>query len=114
MTKRTSLEEVFNLPPARIEEIEEGMDEIQDYTTEQMNDIMDRADKIDAALPQVKGLDATACALFNRMVTLTAPISGKYKLMPTPWRIDRLLIYYPQHHSLPPEQMKVINSSSQP
>lgn len=58
MTKRTSLEEVFNLPPARIEEIEEGMDEIQDYTTEQMNDIMDRADKIDAALPQVKGLDA--------------------------------------------------------
>lgn len=56
MTKK--LEEVFNLPPMDLpENIEEDVEEITGYTEEEMHQIMERADKIDAALPQVSGLD---------------------------------------------------------
>jgi hypothetical protein len=60
MTKK--LEEVFNLPsmeslktPKIEEEIE---DEDNEYTIEEIHQIMERADKIDNALPQVAGLDS--------------------------------------------------------
>ena len=60
MTKK--LEEVFNLPsmgslktPKIEEEIE---DDDNEYTIEEMHQIMERADKIDNALPQVAGLDS--------------------------------------------------------
>jgi hypothetical protein len=56
MTKK--LEETFNLPPMDIPEIEDiSMEEIQSYSEDEMHEIMERADKIDAALPQVSGLD---------------------------------------------------------
>lgn len=57
MTKRTPLEEVFDLPAMR--DLEDQIDNHDDeeYTTEEMYAIMERADKIDAALPQVSGLD---------------------------------------------------------
>jgi hypothetical protein len=53
MTKK--LEEVFNLPPMDLPEDLE--DEIDNYTPEEINALMAQADKIDAALPQVSGLD---------------------------------------------------------
>lgn len=56
MTKR--LEEVFNLPPMDLPETtEEDIAEVTGYTEDEMHEIMERADKIDAALPQVTGLD---------------------------------------------------------
>lgn len=56
MTRK--LEEFFNLPAMNLPEIDDkDLEEIVDYTTEAMNQIMERADKIDAALPQVSGLD---------------------------------------------------------
>jgi hypothetical protein len=56
MTRK--LEEFFNLPAMNLPEIDdEDLEEIAEYTTEAMNHIMARADKIDAALPQVSGLD---------------------------------------------------------
>jgi hypothetical protein len=51
------LEEVFNLPPMRTPDIPEIEDE-DEYTIDEMHQIMERADKIDAALPQVMGLDS--------------------------------------------------------
>jgi hypothetical protein len=59
MTKRTKLEETFNLPPMDLPKFEddEDLEEIQSYSEQEMYDIMERADKIDAALPQVSGLD---------------------------------------------------------
>ena len=57
MTRK--LEETFNLPPMDLPEIDE--DEVEEvtngYTAEQMHQIIERADKIDAALPQVSGLE---------------------------------------------------------
>jgi hypothetical protein len=56
MTKK--LEEVFNLPSMQLPEIEvDDIEEVQGYTTDEMMQLMARADKIDAALPQVAGLD---------------------------------------------------------
>lgn len=56
MTKK--LEETFNLPPMDLPEIEdEDLEEVGGYTVDQIHQIMERADKIDAALPQVSGLD---------------------------------------------------------
>ena len=58
MTKK--LEETFRLPPMDIPEInedEDNVEEVLQYTQEDMHQIMERADKIDAALPQVSGLD---------------------------------------------------------
>lgn len=56
MTKK--LEETFNLPPMDLPETtDEDVEEITGYTEEEMHQIMERADKIDAALPQVSGLD---------------------------------------------------------
>ena len=57
MTKK--LEETFNLPPmnATIDDIEEENSEVQLYNQDEMRDIIERADKIDAALPQISGLD---------------------------------------------------------
>ena len=56
MTKK--LEETFNLPPMDLPETsEEDIDEVTGYTRDEMNAIMEKADKIDAALPQVSGLD---------------------------------------------------------
>lgn len=58
MTKRSKLEETFNLPPMDLPEIiEENEDEVSEYTLDQINEIMEKADKIDAALPQVSGLE---------------------------------------------------------
>jgi hypothetical protein len=57
MTKK--LEETFNLPPMDLPEVkDEDVAEIEGYTAEEINAIMERADKIDAALPQVSGLDS--------------------------------------------------------
>lgn len=53
MTRK--LEETFNLPPMELPEAEEI--ENEDYTDEEMNALIATADKIDAALPQVSGLD---------------------------------------------------------
>lgn len=59
MVKRTKLEETFNLPPMNLPEIEDDVVvEIESYTPDEMHQIMERADKIDAALPQVSGLDS--------------------------------------------------------
>lgn len=56
--KQTRLEETFNLPAMNLPEVlDEEIEEVEGYTVEEMNAIMDRADKIDAALPQVSGLD---------------------------------------------------------
>lgn len=56
MTKK--LESVFNLPPMNLPEIQDtDLEEIEGYTAEEIHSIMERADKIDAALPQVSGLD---------------------------------------------------------
>lgn len=56
MTKK--LEETFNLPPMNLPDIQDDdLEEIQAYSEEEMYEIMERADKIDAALPQVSGLD---------------------------------------------------------
>ncbi len=56
MTRK--LEDTFNLPPMDLPEInQDEVDEISLYTPADMNQIMERADKIDAALPQVSGLD---------------------------------------------------------
>lgn len=56
MTKK--LEETFNLPPMDLPDIkDEDLGEVEGYTAEEMHAIMERADKIDAALPQVSGLD---------------------------------------------------------
>lgn len=50
--------ETFNLPPMDLPEVEdEDLEEIEGYTEEEIHAIMERADKIDAALPQVSGLD---------------------------------------------------------
>lgn len=58
MTKRTKLEETFNLPPMDLPEVkDEEVEEIGHYTQDDINQIMERADKIDSALPQVSGLD---------------------------------------------------------
>ena len=55
MTKK--LEETFNLPPMYEPEDDEIEDEnIDGYTAEEMTALMAKADKIDAALPQVAGL----------------------------------------------------------
>jgi hypothetical protein len=57
MTRK--LEETFNLPPMDLPQVKE--EEIEEatngYTMEEMKQVMERADKIDAALPQVSGLD---------------------------------------------------------
>jgi len=56
MTKK--LCETFNLPPMDLPEVkDEDLEEVEGYTEDQMHEIMERADKIDAALPQVGGLD---------------------------------------------------------
>jgi bacterioferritin (cytochrome b1) len=59
MTKR--LEEVFNLPSLNeqkvVQKISEDINEIAKYTNDEMRKMMEQADKIDAALPQVSGLD---------------------------------------------------------
>jgi hypothetical protein len=56
MTRK--LEDTFNLPPMDLPEInQDEVDEISLYSPADMNQIMERADKIDAALPQVSGLD---------------------------------------------------------
>jgi len=52
MTKK--LEEVFNLPPM---DLPKDKDDTSEYSEEEIHEIMERADKIDAALPQVSGLD---------------------------------------------------------
>jgi len=56
MTRK--LEETFNLPPMNLPEIDDSeVEEISYYSQEDMHQIIERADKIDAALPQVSGLD---------------------------------------------------------
>jgi hypothetical protein len=58
MVKRTKLEETFNLPPMDLPDTpDEDVEEVTGYTEDEMHQIMERADKIDAALPQVAGLD---------------------------------------------------------
>lgn len=57
MVKRTKLEETFNLPALELPDVSEDIKEIAKYTTDEMRGLMERADKIDAALPQVSGLD---------------------------------------------------------
>jgi hypothetical protein len=52
------LEETFNLPSMQLPEIDaEEIEEVDGYTADEMMQLMARADKIDAALPQVAGLD---------------------------------------------------------
>lgn len=53
MTKR--LEEVFNLPPMDLPDVTDEVsdEEVEQYTLDEMNYLMDKADKIDRALPQV-------------------------------------------------------------
>ena len=56
MTRK--LEETFNLPSMQLPEIDaEEIEEVDGYTADEMMQLMARADKIDAALPQVAGLD---------------------------------------------------------
>ena len=55
MTKK--LEETFNLPPMDVADPEEIIEEEVGMSTDEMHALMARADKIDAALPQVGGLD---------------------------------------------------------
>jgi len=55
MTKK--LEETFNLPPMDLPKIVE-IEEETGVTMDEIHNIMERADKIDAALPQVSGLDS--------------------------------------------------------
>lgn len=56
MTRK--LEETFNLPPLDLsEDLEDEIEDINQYSPEEINALMERADKIDAALPQVSGLD---------------------------------------------------------
>jgi len=54
MASRTKLEETFDLPA--MNKIEEEVHEVEVYNEDEMHAIMERADKIDAALPQVGGL----------------------------------------------------------
>jgi len=54
MTKK--LCETFNLPSMDLPKAEE-VNEVEEYTAEDMRHLMERADKIDAALPEVSGLD---------------------------------------------------------
>jgi hypothetical protein len=54
----TKLEDTFNLPSMNAPQIDEDeLEEIISYSPEEMHQIMERADKIDAALPQVSGLE---------------------------------------------------------
>lgn len=59
MTKK--LESVFNLPPLDVADpeldAEDAIEEEVGMSTDEMHALMARADKIDAALPQVGGLD---------------------------------------------------------
>ena len=57
MAKLTKLEETFNLPPMDVADPKEIIEEEVGMSTDEMHAIMARADKIDAALPQVGGLD---------------------------------------------------------
>lgn len=59
MTKKTKLEETFNLPPIDkvCDKIEDMDNQVELYKNE-MHELIARADKIDAALPQVGGLDS--------------------------------------------------------
>jgi len=57
MTRK--LEETFNLEPMDIPEIDEAdIEDIASYSLDEINSLMVRADKIDAALPQVSGLES--------------------------------------------------------
>jgi hypothetical protein len=90
MTKK--LEEVFNLPSMGAREIPEIEDEIEDdeddYSIEEMHQIMKRADKIDAALPQVAGLDSMdadfdgyadkAVAAFDDLIDLGKNVEDRF------------------------------------
>lgn len=56
--KKTKLEETFNLPPIdSVKDAEQFAEEETGIELNQMHELMARADKIDAALPQVSGLD---------------------------------------------------------
>jgi hypothetical protein len=56
MTRK--LEETFNLPSMKLPEIDiDDIEEVASYTADEMMQLMAQADKIDAALPQVAGLD---------------------------------------------------------
>lgn len=57
--QRSKLEEVFNLP--EVEDLTKANEnvttEIATYSAEEIHDVLERADKIDAALPEVGGLE---------------------------------------------------------
>jgi hypothetical protein len=56
MTRK--LEETFNLPPMDLPEVIEVEDDDEnEFSVDEMHQIMAQADKIDSALPQVSGLD---------------------------------------------------------
>jgi hypothetical protein len=60
MTKRTKLEETFDLPPLSVPDPDVDAEDVNNevgIADEEMQVLIAKADKIDAALPQVGGLD---------------------------------------------------------
>lgn len=92
MNKKTKLEETFNLPPLKSAnpdvDAEDIIEEEVGMSTDEMHALITRADKIDAALPQVGGLDSVdadfddyaskALEAFEDLVDLSKNVEDKH------------------------------------
>jgi len=89
MTKK--LEDEFNLPPMSYTEPDTGEEVTTEFTTTDIMDAIGAADKIDAALPQVTGLDSLdkdmdeyaqkAMSTFDDLVSLGNNVEDRHAAM---------------------------------